>query len=83
LFQRKKNSFILNSDEGEFEESVSQLKFYKEYEDSLEPPDGILDNQFKLQPSPINLVVLATDSPAIVFQVTYLQGYLRSMQIHN
>ena len=62
--------FLFFSCESEFEGSVSQVKFFKPYEDDLIPPKGLERSQkYQLDPSAINLLAVSTLSPSVVYEV--------------
>ena len=62
--------FYFFSCESEFEGSVSQVKFFKPYEDDLIPPKGVEGaTKYLVDPSGINLLAVSTLSPSVVYEV--------------
>ena len=49
---------------------MSQVKFFKPYEDDLVPPKGLeRSKKYQLDPSAINLLAVSTLSPSVVYEV--------------
>lgn len=66
---------ITFSYQAEFEGSISQVKFYRQYEDQLRPPNGLekLDD-FSSEVSGINLLAVSSISPSVVYENVLEQG---------
>jgi hypothetical protein len=63
-----KYSYFNLSCESEFEGSISQVKFFRPYDDDLVQPSELL-TELAFDPAPINLLAVSTLSPSVVFEV--------------
>ena len=63
-----KYSYFILSCESEFEGSISQVKFFRPYDDDLVQPSELL-TELAFDPAPINLLAVSTLSPSVVFEV--------------